>query len=225
MGLKHFLIIPFNAGSKDLEWLKHRIQFFRAFTEPSIVNQTNKNFISVFLIDPSTPKEIKSLLEGLGILYEMETFWAVQREAEEEVNPEFSEFLKNLCDFDEWIVTSRVDNDDGLALDFIEKTQELFREKEEFIIYPNGLMWVGGKHFEKRTVSPPFGTLVELTRPIKTVFYINHGSIPKKDHQSYGDKLMWIHTYHGKNLATKPKRLGPEIKDMSRFRVEEVWLK
>lgn len=221
--MKHFLIVPFNAGSKDKEWLKHRMRFFTGFTEISILNQTNKQFTPVFLVDPSTSLDIKTHLRTLGLCYYTESKWAVQREKEEEIDSKFSQFLQCYYLPGEWVITSRVDNDDGLALDYIERTQKLFRKKEEFIIYPKGLMWVDGKLFEKITVSPPFGSLVELSKPwhiepLKTVFYLSHGSAVKKDHQVYDKDYMWIHTYHGKNLATTPRKLGPEVKNPSRFK-------
>jgi hypothetical protein len=235
-GMKHFLIIPFNAGCKDAGWLERRLKLFRNFTIPSIKAQTVQRFTTVVLVDPETPEEIKSELvrELDAILYETESWWAVDRgdDAVEDVNPEFSDFFFSLYDDKDWIITSRVDSDDALANNYIEVTQNLFRSKEEFILYPNGVMWIQDtkESFVKKTVSPPFGSLVENGKvPPKTVFYMSHGHIPKmKPHQSCGPELMWIHTYHGENLATKPRKLDRKLEKhevQALFTVEESCLR
>ena len=235
--LKHFLIVPFNAGCKDAGWLERRLKLFWAFTAPSIRAQTNQNFILVMLVDPDTPEDIKLELRlGLhAVLYETESWWAVDRgELVEDVNEEFSQFFSDLLEDRhgaEWVITSRVDSDDALANNYIEETQKLFREKEEFIIYPNGVMWLkdSKESFVKKTNSPPFGSLIEPGDGIlKTVYYMSHGHIPRmKDHQRFGPALMWIHTYHGENLNTVPRKLDRKLSTeevLELFTVDETWL-
>jgi len=230
MKFKHFLIVPFNASNKDSDWLNHRLQYFRAFTKPSILTQTSTNFTPIFLIDPETPENIQTELTNMGgLLYRTESMWAAQRDSEDEKDSEFSSFVREQCDQSHWVVTSRVDSDDAIAKNFIEVTQNLVREEEEFIIYPNGIMWAHKQYFEKDTKSPPFGTLVEpLSDYPKTVFSAFHGSIPRKyPCTSYPDERMWIHVYHGRNLATKANKLGPEVpveRMIKEFGVEEKWL-
>lgn len=232
--MKHFLIIPFNAGCKDAGWLERRMTLFRNFTMPSIKAQTNQNFTTVVLIDPDTPEDIVLELETEldAIMYFTESWWAVDRgDLVEDVNKEFSEFFFGLYEDTEWIITSRVDSDDALANNYIEVTQDMFREREEFIIYPNGVMWIQDtkESFVKLTNSPPFGSLVEPGDvPPKTVFYMSHGHIPRmKPFQRHGPALMWIHTYHGENLATKPRKLDRKLEKwevLELFTVEESCL-
>lgn len=224
---KHFLIVPFNANNKSQEWLNHRLRFFRKFTKPSIVNQTSKYFFPVFLIDPTTPPGIKMELKNMGgLLHETESMWAVIREDDSSFDSELSEFIKSYCGDVDWVVTSRVDSDDAISKRYIATTQSLLREKEEFIIYPSGIMWVNNHCFVKETVSPPFGTLVEpVSDEIKTVFYVSHGLIPKlHPHQIVPDFNMWIHVYHGRNLSTNAKRLGREL-ELEEVQENFPWLK
>lgn len=233
--MKHFLIIPFNAGCKDAGWLERRLELFRNFTMPSIKAQTNQNFTTVMLVDPDTPEEIKQELrdELNATLYLTESWWAVDRgDLVEDVNEEFSEFFFGLYKDVDWIITSRCDSDDALANNYIEVTQEMFRNKEEFIIYPNGVMWLKDtqESYVKLTNSPPFGSLVEPgATPPKTVFYMSHGHIPRmKEYQRCGPELMWIHTYHGENLATKPRKLDRKLEKhevLELFTVEESCLR
>ncbi len=232
--MKHFLIIPFNAGCKDAGWLERRMELFRNFTMPSIKAQSNQNFTTVLLIDPDTPFEIKKEIETElnAVLYFTESWWAVDRgNIVEDVNEDFSNFFFQLCKDEDWVITSRVDSDDAIADNYISITQNLFRKKEEFIIYPVGVMWIkdSKESFVKKTTSPPFGSLVEPGgAPPKTVFYMSHGHIPRmKDHQIAPKDLMWIHTYHGENLSTKPRKLDRKLlkeEVLELFTVEETCL-
>ena len=98
--MKHFLIIPFNAGNKDSNWLEHRMQFFNCFTSPSITSQTNQNFTAVFLIDPTLQDDIRFQLMDLGLVYETESFWAIDRgDIVEQTDEAFSNFLKSHVSF------------------------------------------------------------------------------------------------------------------------------
>lgn len=233
--MKHFLIIPFNAGCKDAGWLERRMELFRNFTMPSIKAQSNQNFTTVVLIDPDTPLVIKKEIETElnAVLYFTESWWAVDRgNIVEDVNEEFSNFFFKLCKDVDWVITSRCDSDDALANNYIEVTQNLFREKEEFIIYSNGVMWLkdSKESFIKKTNSPPFGSLIEPgDKPPKTVYYMSHGHIPRmKDYQRVEPALMWIHTYHGENLDTTPRKLDRKLgkeEVLRLFTVEESCLK
>ncbi|KKL00814.1 hypothetical protein LCGC14_2628620, partial [marine sediment metagenome] len=84
--------------------------------------------------------------------------------------------------------------------------------------------------YVKLTNSPPFGSLVEPGgTPPKTVFYMSHGHIPSmKPFQRCEPELMWIHTYHGENLATKPRKLDRKLAKhevLALFTVEESCLR
>ncbi len=232
--MKHYLIIPFNAGCKDEGWLERRLALFRAFSIPSINAQTVQDFTTVLMIDPDTPdvikKELKQKLDC--VLYETESWWCVERgDVIEAYSPEFSAFLRSLYVRDDWIITSRLDSDDAFANNYIEVTQGLFRKKEEFMIYPNGVIWTSANKasFIKKAKSPPFSSLVEPGHILpKTVFYMSHGHVPLlAPYQSYDSELMWIHTHHGENLAGSPKNLDRRLSReevFERFTVDPEWI-
>jgi len=217
--MNHFVIIRFNTGIKDKEWLAHRLRYFRAFTVPSLKAQTEKNFKLIFMVDPSTPEEVKEELRILGILFEAGTR-ALGGMLQAYLRAHISLLIKENC-IGNRVITSRLDSDDAIAKNYIEKTQELSRKltKEfEFIVYQKGITWDYNKQkfFEKRINSPPFGSLVEtiIDKP-KTVLSVNHSAIiikkVKLSHIIYDEELMWLQSFHSKNLVNKPEEEKNEI--------------
>ena len=67
--LIHFLYCPFTGlglrkGYRGDRWLKHRINIFKQYTLPSIMNQTSKNFV---LWISWRPEDVNNpLVEQLG---------------------------------------------------------------------------------------------------------------------------------------------------------------
>lgn len=81
MKYKHYLLTKFNIyyplNSKktnqiinpklrlNLDYLNFRVELFTKYTFPSVINQTNKDFEWLILIDVKTPKTIIEKLEKL----------------------------------------------------------------------------------------------------------------------------------------------------------------
>lgn len=214
--MKHFVIIRFNSGNKNLDWVLHRMRYFRAFTAPSLKAQTNKDFTTLLMVDPSTPKDIVEELKLIGIIYTTPsrgTGRILQCELKAHIGP----LILSLCEGKKRIVTTRVDSDDGLSKNFIEITQRLVREdtRDKFFVFPKGVMWREDqrKFFLREEPSPPFASRVETTSVITTVLGMNHSALVGKKipHWIYDKEQMWLQAYHDRNVITKPDGLGKEV--------------
>ena len=210
------------------------MKFFRAFTLPSLLNQTNLNFTVVFQVDPtSTPSAIKGELETYGLVYETVDGQS-NRGWKEMQNTEFRQFLSDYLGDEKCVLTTRLDSDDGLALDYIEKTQSVLKDDtyNEFIVYNSGVVWTEGRFYLKEYVAPPFLSYVEYRDKVPalpgTVFGIRtHAEALDRRNQQHDDRPMWLMACHDRNLLNVPGELGRELsleEVQEHFEVDISWL-
>jgi hypothetical protein len=75
----------------------------------------------------------------------------------------------------EWLLTTRLDNDDGWRSDFVETLQNsLSFERREFLNYPVGLIYYSGMIFKFRHKSNAFISLIEPVEGFLTVWCGQH---------------------------------------------------
>ncbi len=221
--MNHLVITRFNTGNKDPEWLEHRMRFFRAFTAPSLKNQTNTDFTSVFLVDPTTPEAIVEEVRDVGVVYKTDLGQKLSTR-----NKEFRNFLATQTPNQGCVITSRVDSDDSLARNWIERTNgcvdfnkkyrtHSHRHNHEFIVYTYGVVWTNGKFFRKTYLFPPFLAMAEWRLPtagrLRTVFCIKtHDRVaPDHPYQAHNGTPMWLMVCHDKNMLNEPVDLDEEI--------------
>lgn len=108
----------------------------------------------------------------------------------------------------EWILTTRLDNDDILEPDFVETVQAQFCEREG-VIDVEGRQYdtATGKYYtvDRRYPNSPFITLVEKGANPKTVFHKTHTDLHKDYKWSayVKGKPLYTQVIHGNNLANK----------------------
>ncbi len=232
--MKHLVLIRFNSGNQDPSWLEHRLKFFRAFTLPSLLNQTNQNFTTVFQVDPtSTPSAIKRELKTYGLVYETVDGQST-RGWKEMQNTEFLQFLSDYLGDERCVLTTRLDSDDALALDYIEHAQSVLKPNtyNEFIVYNKGVVWTEGRFFLKTAIAAPFLSYVEYRDTVPalpgTVFGLRtHAEALDRRNQQHEGAPMWLMACHDRNLLNKAGELGRELsleEVQERFEVDVSWL-
>jgi hypothetical protein len=232
--MKHLVLIRFNAGISRYKrpkvgWLEHRLKFFRAFTAPSLRAQTNNQFTTVFLVDPTTPNDIVQELSGIGLVYITDHSQRISVRTHE-----FRMFLSSNIGPERCVVTSRLDSDDGFSRNYIEKTQRSIRQdtRNDFMIYNNGVVWTDNKFFLKTDEAAPFLSRVEwrdrTPAPPDTVFCVRtHVDALALRHQAFNEEPMWLMACHDKNLLNTPGELGRELslEEVNQyFEVDLSWL-
>ena len=202
----HFLLCRYNLGLyssnpyniQDKEsWMMERLPMFKRLLD-SLENQTNKDFILVFSIDAFTPVEYQKELAELLNTYSFKWLGCTEQPRE---------FLKTLKIEREWIITSRIDNDDEYKPTFIETIQNEFREKKEILdVY--GLQFDGKNYYTsgRRTPNSPFISLVEPSAERKTAQYRAHTSMTKFYPARFvGSEPLYIQHIHNNNVSNKIK--------------------
>jgi hypothetical protein len=96
------------------EWLENRIELFEKYTLPSVLRQTDKNFIWVIRCSKKTPDILFKYL-GMGVHIEI-------------CYTNFTDFLKSYINKHpaEYIITSRLDSDDWLIRTYVAEIKKNF---------------------------------------------------------------------------------------------------
>jgi len=142
MNFSHFIITQFNlryfplADNNDyekwLQWTSKRIELFREYCLPSIINQTVKNFVWLLYFDADTPEELKKFINDLTSLPFINICYC--KGIGDFDDNYIREVKKRTMKSTEWIITTRIDNDDCLHKDAVKTIQENFVEKDKFLI-------------------------------------------------------------------------------------------
>ena len=173
---KHFLITRFNLRKSDWttskknkavltdEWHKNRFELFNDFCFHSVASQTNKNFEWLVFFDITTPKKYKKVIADLKT--KMENFTPLFIDGMDLFLPSIQEYVANVKE--DYIITSRMDNDDCIGKYYIEEIQKRFNKQQftaiDFIdgytIQTHPTIKIG-KRFDQYN---PFISLIEKTK-------------------------------------------------------------
>jgi hypothetical protein len=141
------------------------MELFEKYTVPSVEAQTFKDFRWVILVDPSfkglTHQHTKRLSQH-GEVLPVDFFFTEQQ-------PEIGELLDYK---DEWVCSTRIDSDDIIRNDFMERVQGQATEEEAWIAFVN--MLKGDRIAPRQFSCNPFISYVEYAQPFKSVYSISH---------------------------------------------------
>lgn len=150
MQFVHYVITRFNIPSsgwqhdknnkvvRDEEYYKKRIALFEQFTLPSMINQTCKNYVWLVYFDHNSPIMLKEKITQWE--NECENFKACYSEDYDKWQfQELSDYIKADSAQSDYIITTRIDNDDAFHNLAIAKIQSAFVPRNNVIIdLPNG---------------------------------------------------------------------------------------
>jgi hypothetical protein len=142
MAYLHFVITQFNlrnlpnSNNSDYEnwikWTQNRIVIFKEYCLPSLVNQTSKNFIWLLYFDVDSQKEFKPFMDEISAVPFIQICYCSRNE--DFYENYIREVKKRADKVADWILTTRIDNDDCLHKDAIKIIQQNFIEKNRFLI-------------------------------------------------------------------------------------------
>jgi hypothetical protein len=123
--LDHFLLTRFNLPTGGVEariragesWLANRWVLFERYCAPSVAAQTSTDFLWVVYFDPESPGWLKRAIEPYA---RSGLFMPIFRA--EVPTPVLVDDLRALAAHDDgMLLTTNIDNDDGVAVDFVER--------------------------------------------------------------------------------------------------------
>jgi hypothetical protein len=221
--ISHILMNRFNVRSSpgdstkglSIVWLDERLALFEKYCLPSITGQTTRPDVWLILFDAETPPEIKKVMEKW-----QRQFHFIVPVYLDCFNQAVAVGLVNgykAHDAD-WLMTTRLDNDDALHPLFFEQLRQNVKEGyREFLNIPHGLIAANGKFYRKSDWSSPFITFSESASNPETVWIDQHHLLAR--HASIRQLALrdgWIQIVHGRNLANQIRGIRAPISSLDR---------
>lgn len=205
MEFKHLLISRLNVfyktkmaerGFDPEDWILDRVEIFKKFCLPSILNQSNKNFYWFFYIDTKTPQDV---INDLEIIFKSYLFIKLISHHYESFNIRKylqSDILQYLGSDFQYLISSRVDTDDMLHKDYIKNAQMRFNhQKYEAINFNKGLVYHVPTGVSSMMVHRynAFMSLIEKSpeNDFQTAFYKQHTKYRTDPHKVEKLKLIF----------------------------------
>jgi len=199
----HFVLTRFNVALADRTapseaWLRSRLDLFSRTMLPAMAAQTEKGFVWLVLCDARSPawfvQEITDRLGSTGT-----PVWL-----KEQFSPELMSSEVSLRAARPYLITTRVDNDDSVARDFIEQIQNHFvSQNMEFLNFTHGAQYQDGWVYYRSDPANAFCSLIERNsgQAVKTVFVDWHNRIGQHGPiRQINTVPMWLQVVHGENL-------------------------
>jgi hypothetical protein len=103
------------------------------------------------------------------------------------------------------LVTSRLDNDDGLHRDYVKLLQDQVRVgTEEVLDFPWGIVYCNGVPYLSHQKSNAFIALSEPLQGVRTVTAGRHNEMSRRYRvRSIGSGPAWLQVVHGSNVSNK----------------------
>lgn len=222
--MQHFVITRFNIASEGREaairnsagWLDRRFDLFETYCLPSMAAQSVKAFHWLVYFDEATPTPYYERI--------------VRARQSIDFEPRFvgpfgqalvaGDIAKRTSRNAGLILTSRLDNDDAVAMDFIERIQdEAARAPVGSVLnFRNGIALRDGRIYTASDTSNPFTTLIEAGgQPALTIWAARHHELGKKwtVRQIHG-RPAWLQVVHSENVSNRIK--GTRVGDRSAAR-------
>ncbi len=226
----HYLITRFNVPVNnwetdkngrpvlDLPWMENRLELFAQYCVPTIAHQTEQAFKWILYCDRQTSlhflEKIKSLTAGIP-------------QAQIELVDHFDELLIDLkkrmiAASTPFVISSRLDNDDGLGPNYIAEVQRHFTEKDKHIInFTQGVLY-DRSHCVlteiRNSLRNHYGSLIESVqdgKPLTTVMGYPHGIPPEGSTMvDVREKFSWLKVIHDRNMASKANGIPTLRKDI-----------
>lgn len=137
--MKHFLITQFNlkgvakqtTEKEWLEWNEYRFKFFEDYTLKSLLNQSEKNFTWLIFFDNDTPK---SCFNYISKWSKYDFLKPILVNGIKEFDKSYAQIVLDMSENTEWVITSRIDNDDVFHYSSIQSIQECFIKKDKQLL-------------------------------------------------------------------------------------------
>jgi|SRR5687768_1766534 len=197
----------FRPDARTEDWELKRLPLFEKFCVPSVAGQTNQNFTWLIYCDPATSSEIMQLIKkALQAITNYEVIFVEGFDA-------MLDHLKHKVAYAStpFVISSRLDNDDGLGKNYVQFVQTNFVPEDHVIL--NQLGGINYNHlygiltFHHYYARNSFISLIEKKKDpdqVHTVFGFRHLS-PKKEMTvlNIRNKYSFWMNLHGDNAAIR----------------------
>lgn len=214
---KHYILTRFNKidDNTDVynyvddpdEWMRHRCDLFNSYCLPAMIMQTCKNFTWLLAFSEKTPRKYIEFYEKfrfIRIIYEYPKTY---------VQNLYGTELKD----GDWLITSRLDNDDYYHRTFIERVQGEFDHSFKLVDSEGQQLDLATGQFystARSSNNSPFISLIEQVgtpykspekpfydSPIRTVMYCSHSNMTLHFPSIRIDETLYTMVIHDRNVS------------------------
>lgn len=214
--VKHIIVtrlaLKWRFSETKLKWndfLKESIRLMNTYTRPSLKNQKNQDFTLLSLVDESVTDFGNVLNNEVILKVPTEKNHAYPKKA---MIKKVNEYVSSLKGYDSIILT-RLDRDDALRSDFIDKVQGyLLKNPESYIDLHNSITYNtktkkshDSKKYNNTFVSPFVSTHEKIEKGnIRCIsLLVDHDQVPKYLKGKKVNDLYAMQVIHGRNLKNR----------------------
>lgn len=220
---QHYILTRFNLRAKDWtttknnekvlteEWLEERFWLFENYCFNSVKNQRNQNFKWLVFFDDHTPEVYKQKVAEYQKSYD--NFIPYFIDGMDNFLPEIVKAIQN-SDSEEYIITSRLDNDDCIHENYTDVIQRQFDQQDhQAIDVIDGYTVEIGEDIRLGYVTKlnnPFISLIEKKDDFQTVWFRDrHGSWKyEKNMTRVRNERLWLSVIHSRNKVNEFSGFG-----------------
>ena len=202
--VKHLILTPFNfnffcpdADSSTDEWMEKRMQIFEDITYSSLMSQTIMDFTWIVGFDPTTPSKWRNKIKkfkGITPVYPV-----IPKDSSMIWSHIIKEYINK-----EYLLTTRIDNDDAFAFETVEVLQYLIDDHQpRFINLLQGVITDGKAFYYLDYKSNSFISRLEKSSGSISVRSRDHTTaINTKHFQQFSNMYpLWLVYIHGDNYG------------------------
>lgn len=214
----HVLLTRFNLPSKGFEslvraqdgWLRERIELFERYCLPSVQAQTNQNFHWIIYFDPESPEWLQERIRHLNRLGTFEARFRTEVSAAELIEDiQVVAGAKNQV-----LLTTNLDNDDGLSTDFVDRLQKAVGGRKGTAIYlASGLVKGGAAVYLRKDPRNAFCSVSASWSSPVTCWAAWHNRLGRELAVSIlHGAPAWLQVVHDHNVSNRirGRRVSPE---------------
>lgn len=205
----HVLLTRFNLPSKGYEslirsqegWLRTRMGLFEKYCLPSIRNQSDRSSKWIIYFDPESPEWLKDRIQEIN---EDGVFCPVFR-AEVTSRDLIDDIAAVVGQRNEYLLTTNLDNDDGLAADFVSRIRTVAPSGGSAAVYMvNGLIRSGDGMFLHTDPDNAFCSVLAPWSKPETCWADWHNLLGQSmPVVRLGGPPAWLQVVHGSNVSNR----------------------
>ena len=205
---RHVLLTRYNISSRfgieagvdptDPAWLEHREAIFLRFCAPSVRAQTIRDFDWFLFVNPATPARFLAPLEAVATLIPAAN-----------IDDAISKLNALLPSDGRFLISSRIDNDDAMAPDYMAKARKMALAQQQGAL--SAISFMHGVRVDLDTMTAKasqsyrsnFATALETAPPWKTISGFPHHKLDESVPVTAVStaRPMWMQTIHGRNIV------------------------
>lgn len=207
----HVFMTRFNLPANKVEssiyseqWLLERMELFRRFTLPSVMDQLEEERYWLIYLNPESPAWLR---ESMDSLRDRSVAFPVYLEGA--LTPQ--RVRDHICQAtgrsSGVVSTSNLDNDDGLAMNYLRRLRDVpFGAERRVVYFANGLIYCQGALFAHRDPANTFAAVMDdLASPdFLTCWSEWHNRLAHlMPEQQYAGDPAWLQVIHGRNVSNR----------------------